>query len=118
MIIWPLLLQALTISLAMTLAFELGFSLFWGIRNKRDLMLVTLANALTNPVVVFVYYYVRFRRFPVNYGWITLALEFCAVAAEALLYKRFARTISRPWLFSLSANAFSYAAGELINGIR
>ena len=79
---------------------------------------ITLVNVLTNPIVVFVYYYVRIRRFPINYGWVTLGMEAFAVSAEAWIYQKKARTIHRPRLFSLSANAFSYAVGELINGIR
>lgn len=115
---WNVLGQALAISLGMTLILELAFALFWGIRGHHDLWLAVLVNVLTNPVVVFVYYYVRIRRLPLNYGWITIGMEAFAVVTEALLYKKFSRTVQRPWLFSLSANAFSYAAGELINGIR
>ena len=115
---WSVLAQALAISLGMTLVLELTFALFWGVRGHHDLRLTILVNVLTNPIVVFVYYYVRIRRFPLNYGWITIGMEAFAVVTEALLYKKFSRTIKRPWLFSLSANAFSYAAGELINGIR
>lgn len=115
---WDILVQGLAISLGITLILELTFSLFWGIRNHHDLWLAVLVNVLTNPIVVFVYYYVRLRRLPLNYGWITIVMEIFAVVTEALLYKKFSRTVQRPWLFSLSANAFSYAVGELINGIR
>lgn len=115
---WRLLLQALPISLLLTLAFELFYSRLWGLREKRDVLLVILVNVLTNPVVVFVVYYVRIRRLPVNYGIVTVVMEAFAVITEALIYQKYARTIDRPWLFSLSANAFSFAVGELINGIR
>lgn len=115
---WNVLGQALAISLGITLILELAFALFWGIRDHHDLRLAVLVNVLTNPIVVFVYYYVRIRHLPLNYGWITIGMEAFAVVTEALLYKKFSRTIQRPWLFSLSANAFSYAVGELINGIR
>ena len=115
---WNVLGQALAISLGITLILELAFALFWGVRGHHDLWLTVLANVLTNPVVVFVYCYVRIRRLPLNYGWITIGMEAFAVVTEALLYKKFSRTVQRPWLFSLSANAFSYAVGELINGIR
>ena len=115
---WTVLVQALAISLGMTLVLELTFALFWGIRDHHDLWRAVFVNVLTNPIVVFVYYYVRIRHLPLNYGWITIGMEAFAVMTEALLYKKFSRTIQRPWLFSLSANAFSYAVGELINGIR
>ena len=115
---WNVLGQALAISLGITLILELAFALFWGIRDHHDLRLAVLVNVLTNTIVVFVYYYVRLRRLPLNYGWITIVMETFAVVTEALLYKKFSRTVQRPWLFSLSANAFSYAVGELINSIR
>ena len=115
---WGVIAQGLVISLAMTLVLELSYAAFWGVRTRHDLVLVTLVNVLTNPIVVFVYYFVRLRRLPVNYGWITVLMEVLAVVTEALLYQKHARTIRRPWLFSLSANAFSYAVGELINGIK
>lgn len=115
---WRILIQGLVISLAMTLVLELAFARFWGIRSRHDLKVAVLVNVLTNPIVVFVYYYVRIRRIPVHTGWVTLIMEVLAVVTEALLYKKYARTLDRPWLFSVSANAFSYAVGELINGIR
>ena len=118
MIPMRILLPGLAISLGMTLAFELGYALLWGVRGKRELILAALVNVLTNPVVVFVYYFVWYRRLDVNRGVVTLILEIWAIVTEALLYRKYSRSISRPWLFSLSANAVSFAAGELINGIR
>ena len=118
MLPWPVILRGMEISLAMTLLLELAYALFWGVRGRYDLLLTVLVNVLTNPIVVFTVYYVRIRRFSMNTGLVTAGLEIFAVVTEALLYRRFSRTIRRPWLFSLSVNAFSYAVGELINGIR
>lgn len=113
-----ILVPGLAISLALTLVLELSYARFWGVRGRHDFLLAAAVNLLTNPVVVFVYYLVWYRRFQVNQGFVTLGLEIWAVVTEALLYRKFAKTIRRPWLFSLSVNAFSYAAGELINGLR
>ena len=52
---WTVLVQALAISLGMTLVLELTFALFWGIRDHHDLWLAVFVNVLTNPIVVFVY---------------------------------------------------------------
>lgn len=112
---WGLLLKALVISLTMTLVLELSYALLWGVRGRHDLLTAAAVNVLTNPIVVFVYYYIRIRHLPIRYGLVTLVMEVWAVVTEALLYRRFAKRVSRPWLFSLSANAFSYAVGELIN---
>ena len=113
-----ILLPGLAISLAMTLVCELAYALGWGVRDRRDLVLCALVNVLTNPIVGLIFYYVWYHRPPVKQGIVTLVTEILAVVTEALLYRRFARTIRRPWLFAVSANAFSYAVGELINGIR
>ncbi len=115
MIPWPIMIKGWLISLSLTLVLELTYAWIWGVRNRHDLILVSSVNILTNPVVVFVVYFLHFRDVSVQYGWVTAVMEVGAVVTEALLYKKFARSISRPWLFSLSANAFSYAAGELIN---
>ena len=113
-----ILLPGLAISLGMTLVFELAYALLWGIRGTREFIPVVLVNVLTNPIVVFVYYFVWFRRLPVSRGLVTLLMEAWAVVTEALLYRKYSPAIRRPWLFSLSANAVSFAAGELINGLR
>ena len=113
-----ILVPGLAISLALTLVLELSYARFWGMRGIHDFLLAAAVNVLTNPIVVFVYYFVWYRRFPVNRGLVTLGMEIWAVVTEALLYRKFARTVRRPWLFSLSVNAFSYAMGELINGLR
>ena len=117
MINWSLMIRGWLISLSLTLVLELAYALLWGVRDWHDLILTVLVNILTNPVVVFAAYFIRFRHLPVNYGLATLLLETLAVITEALLYKKHARTISRPWLFALSANSFSYAMGEIVNRI-
>ena len=113
-----ILVPGMVISLGLTLLLELSYAWFWGVRGMHDFLLTAAVNVLTNPIVVFVYYFVWYRRSSLNRGFVTLGLECFAVVTEALLYRRFARTVRRPWLFSLSVNAFSYAAGELINGLR
>ena len=114
---WSLLAKAMAISLIETLILELGFALFWGVRGRKDLQWVILVNVLTNPIVVFTYYYVRIRHLPVNYGIVTLALETFAVVTEALIYQKKAETVGKPWVFSLSVNAFTFAVGDLMNQI-
>ncbi len=107
------LLSSLALSLALTLAIELGFALICG-KRRYDILLVTLVNVVTNPPVVLIYSLLR-RVTPIPGIWIALPLELAAVAAEALMYKRFAENVKRPLLFSLSANALSYGLGLIIN---
>ncbi|NLT12989.1 MAG: hypothetical protein GXY05_01455 [Clostridiales bacterium] len=107
------LLTALGISLAATLALELLFAFVFRKRGK-DLILVCLVNVLTNPAVVLIYIlastYTEFS--PVL---LKAALEAMAVLTEAYYYKRYGTCFPKPLLFSLSANAFSFFAGELIS---
>ncbi len=110
------LLPVMAVSLAGTLVLELIFALLWGIRGRHDLFLTAGVNILTNPVVVFFHYWVIIKT-GLNAGVITMFLEIAAVLAEGVIYRKYQKNIYRPMFFSLCANAFSYAAGELINGL-
>ena len=107
-------LPILAVSLLLTLVFEEGFALVWGLRGKRELGLVALVNILTNPVVVLLYYTatgpLRWNAIPV-----TVVLEASAVLAEWRCYRAFSDQVKRPFLFALLINLFSYGAGCVIN---
>lgn len=107
-------LTILAISLLLTLIFEEGFALVWGLRGKRELGLVALVNCLTNPPVVLLYYTAtglwHWNAIPV-----TLALEAAAVIVEWRCYRAFSEQVKRPFLFALLINLFSYGAGCVIN---
>ena len=107
------LLPAMAVSLALTIIIEAG--LFWalGKRNRRDLLLLTLVNVLTNPVVVASYwlvvYYTDWGREAAK-----LILESFAVVTEGLYYRRYGQEFKRPLLFSLAANVLSFGTGIII----
>jgi len=107
------LLIALAFSLAMTLSFEIAFFLITGKRNKKDLLLVVMVNILTNPVVVLAYWLAYFYT-----NWNTIIvlipLEIFAVLTEGVYYNKYGQSFKRPFIFALSANAFSFAIGFLI----
>jgi len=116
------LLTALSISLGLTVLFEVGFFYISGFieffrvagkRDKKDLLLVILVNTLTNPIVVLLYWIAYF-----NTNWnpviILLPLEFFAILTEGFIYSRYALTIRRPFLFSFAANVFSFSMGFLL----
>ena len=98
-----------TVSLGLTLLFESAFALCWGLRGKREFLILFLVNVLTNPVVVCLYY-----SFPLAQK-LVLLLEFSAVLAEWLCYRACSERLRRPFLFALCANAFSYGLGCIIN---
>ena len=107
-------LTILAVSLLLTLVFEEGFALVWGLRGKRELGLVALVNILTNPAVVLLYYTatgpLRWSAIPV-----TVVLEAAAILVEWLCYRAFSDQVKRPFLFALLINLFSYGAGCVIN---
>jgi len=107
------LLTSLVISLVLTILLEEIFAVTVGIRDKRDLILIGLVNVVTNPFVVLVYY------LAVLYTSISLLLiillEIIAVFVEALYFKNYGKTFRHPFLFSLSANLFSYGIGKIIS---
>jgi hypothetical protein len=107
------LIRSLVISLGLTLALELAFALVAGKRG-RDTALVCLVNVLTNPAVVLLY--ILAAAYTAIPPWVLKgALEIAAVLTEAFYYRKYGTNFRRPLLFSLSANAFSFGAGELIS---
>ena len=130
------LLSILAISLGLTIIFEVGFYLITGKQNskdhgisgihkegffkvkwnKKDLLLVILVNTLTNPVVVLLYltayYYTSW-----NTTAVKIPLELFAILTEGYIFKRYAQSIKKPFLFSLAANMFSFTLGVIIQQI-
>ena len=107
------LLSALALSLLLTLVLETGFFLLTGKRNKKDLLLVVLVNVVTNPVVVLLYWLAAMYT-----GWnlaiVIIPLELFAVLVEGFYYRKYGQDFSRPLLFSVSANVFSFGVGFLL----
>lgn len=102
-------LKSLAVSLTLTLALEGVLALIWGVKDRRDWLLLFLANVVTNPIVVSLYY-LGLSSWPA-----VAVLELAAVAAEGLAYRRWGRGLRPALLFSLCANCFSFFGGMLIN---
>ena len=106
-------LVSLAVSLGLTLAVELTFALLCGKRG-RALLLTALVNVLTNPLVVLAALLWRYHSLP-GYGWLVAAAEAFAVFTEGGIYQKKCREdFSRPYLFSLAANALSYSVGLIL----
>ncbi len=103
------LLMSLSVSLALTLLFELTFAWLWGVRRK-GLVLVILMNVLTNPAVVTLHYICT-----AVLGWNeilpVLILEAAAIIAEGFCCRGM---IQKPWKFVICVNLLSYLTGELL----
>ena len=96
------------ITFSLTLAVEEAAALFMGVRQGKGFLVVGLVNLLTVPPVVLTYWYLHHlipKLFPLL---IQVPLAAGAWAAEGKIYKMFKR--KKPYLFSLIANAASYAA--------
>ncbi len=96
------------ISLILTLAIELPIALLWGLRG-RTLVVVTLANIMTNPLAVALHTAVGVPQLPIEIG---------VVAAEAVVYCTFSRTpewqIGRPVWLAVVSNTVSWGLGLVL----
>lgn len=101
--------ESLAVSFLLTLLLEELFALAWGVRKKKELLLVGAVNLMTNPAVVLLHMLFADRLGAYRLVFVA-ALELCAIAAEAYCYKSFS-AVRRPVLFAVSANAFSYFSG-------
>jgi|LSQX01.1.fsa_nt_gb hypothetical protein len=100
-------------SLLLTILLETLFFFLSGKKNRKDLLLLCLVNLLTNPLVV-LFYWLALLFTNLNSVIVKMVLEFLAIAVEAYYYKNYGQEIERPWAFSISANAFSFSLGLLI----
>lgn len=108
-------LRSLALSLGLTLLFELPAAILLGVRRKQDVLLVTLVNILTNPLVVLIlnlFLYVTAAPPP---WFLILPLEIFAVLTEGFVYQKglsFRRI--HPFILSLILNGISYFGGLLL----
>lgn len=102
-------LKTLFVSLLLTLLLESLLALLWGVRERRDWLLLLAVNVCTNPAVV------SLHQIWGGGLWVTVGLEGAAVLFEALAYRKWGRDTRPAFLFSLCANCFSYFSGEILN---
>lgn len=111
--------KSMGIALLLTILLEGLFGAIWGVKGGRNYIIMLLANLLTNPLVniIHIYFAYEMKLDGLAMVIITALLEISAVTLEWLVYK--SRTdIKKPFLFSLSANGFSFLCGILINLLR
>lgn len=102
-------LKALAVSLLLTLALEGLLALIWGVKSRRDWLLLLAVNVVTNPIVV------SLHRLGGGGVPLTAVLEASAVLAEWLAYRNWGRDTRPAFLFSLCANCFSFFSGIVLN---
>lgn len=105
------------ISLMLTIAIELAAALLFGMRMRKNMLLVVLVNVFTNPPAVLCNWLCRLYLPDYHRAAVQLAIEAVVITVEALIYSVFARDerwrIRRPVLFSLTANGCSWLLGVL-----
>lgn len=104
---------SLSFSFLLTVAVECTAAFLLGLRDKRSLLMVFLANVITNPVVVYTMSLLHL------YGvgaerQILLLLEIAAVGVEALIYVRAFGHGRKALSLSLLLNAASFAVGLFV----
>lgn len=109
------LIKGLLRSLLLTEILELAAAACFPQRNKRDFLLVFLVNVITNPVVVYLDYWFRFRM-PSVVLWIAI-LEFAVWLSEAWIYRKCLTGRQNPFFYSLVLNVASYFGGMVCNWI-
>ena len=110
------LLPILGISLGLTIFIEEAFAFITGIRSGKDLGLVFLVNLLTNPAAVLCYYFFTVYT-QMDILIIKIPIELIVIIIEGLYYRKYAGSIHKPFLFSASANIFSFGTGLILNTI-
>ena len=102
-------LKELLISLGLTLALEGLYGLLWGLKGRRNWLLLGLVNVVTNPVAVVLYRLV-------SRSWVFVAVLECAVVlAEWRAYRAWSKEGRTGFVFALCANCFSFFGGLLLN---
>ena len=107
---------SLIISLLLTLIIETFTSVFLGIREKRDIGIVIIANIITNPIVVYISNCLNiFTSKSVFYVGV-LILEVLAIIVEFWIFKKYLKYNKKsPFIISLINNFVSYNLGNIIN---
>ncbi len=97
--------------LILTIVLEVIFALFVGIRKKQQLLVITLTQVITNPLLNLLGLYIfSYYNWPITWQ---IPAEIIVVLVEGVIYKK-CTDMSRPFAFSLAANYFSYTFGVLL----
>ena len=106
----------MTRALLITIILELVIAIIIGIKDKKDLLNVVLANAITNPFVTLVPIIVNLKYGYVARNIVFYVLEVLVVFIEGFIYKKVLKFKKLNYLLiSLILNIASFGIGEIIN---
>lgn len=107
--------KSLSVSLALTLVFELAAAGLLGFRGKRDFLLVALVNVLTNPLLGLILDGIWLGLGVWPRWYLILPLEIAVVIAEGALYRgRLEYTKMNPYVLSAVLNGISVLGGMMV----
>jgi hypothetical protein len=101
------------LSLIFTIVIELIVSIFCGINQKYDILIIILANLLTNPITEFINLLIKDTKF--HYPVICI-IEAVVLIVEFLFYKKFLKEKEiNFFLLSMINNLSSWIIGIMLN---
>ena len=110
-----ILLNLLMTTLIGTVIIEVVFALLLGVRDKKDIMNIILANIMTNPFLVIFSFMIKAKHGDQVYYPVLFFMEILAVLSEGYIYRKYLEYKRiRPFLLSLILNLLSYTIGLLI----
>lgn len=103
------------ICLSLTIAIETFIALLFKIKNIKDFINITLANLITNPLVVSICFYFNIYHGLLISNIIMAILEIIAILVEGFIYKKYLKFDKiNPYVLSLILNLTSYVIGGLL----
>ena len=104
--------------LILTIIIEIIIGLLLKIKNKKDILNITLVNLITNPIVVSIPVYINIKFGLLERNICLIILELLTLFIEGFIYKKVLNYKKiNPYLISLILNLSSYLIGEIINYI-
>lgn len=118
---WIDIFNMFAVSLILTIIIECSLARVWGLRTKKEMLLVLLVNILTNPAAVFVVWVCNGYLGSEFSFLFQCVIEFVVVVVEAKIYTSFAReeswNIKKPLQFAIIVNMISWLSGVVIQYI-
>lgn len=115
---WIDIFSMFAVSLGLTIIIECSVARVWGLKSRKEMLLVLLVNILTNPAAVFCVWICNGylgSDFSFLYQCI---VEFVVVVVEGKVYSGFAKeegwNIKKPVQFSIIVNMISWLSGVVL----
>lgn len=107
---------SIMLSLSLAITIETMISILIGIRNWKDIKTVACANILTNPITVFLAYWIKMLKNDLIYYIFVIIIEILVIIVEFIIYKKYLEYREKsPLCISIINNIISYSLGVIIS---